>query len=197
MSRLLWPGRPYPLGPTWDGEGVNFALFADNATAVELCLFDAATGEAEKERINLYEKTHQIWHGYIPGLKPGQLYGYRVYGPYEPANGHRYNPQKLLIDPYTKAIASTVKWDDSLFGYDLPSGDDLSMSTTDSAPFAPKSIVVDKGYDWENDRAPDIAYHNTIIYEAHVKGFTQLHPAIPEEIRGTYAAIPPPVTIDY
>src|SRR6201991_1118580 len=197
MSRLLWPGNPYPLGATWDGQGVNFALFADNATQVELCLFDAATGETEKERIRLKEKSHQIWHGYIPGLKPGQLYGYRVYGPYDPSNGHRYNPNKLLIDPYAKALASTVEWDDSLFGYDLPSGDDLRMSETDSAPFAPKSVVIDSNFDWGDDRAPKIPYHQTIIYEAHVKGFTHLHPDLPEEIRGTYAGIAHPVTINY
>jgi glycogen operon protein len=197
MSRLLWPGSPYPLGATWDGNGVNFALFADNATSVELCLFDSALGEQEKIKIKLYEKSHQIWHGYIPGLKPGQLYGYRVHGPYEPANGHRYNPQKLVIDPYAKAIASTVEWDDSLFGYDLLSGDDLSMSTTDSAAFTPKSVVIDQNYNWEDDRSPKIPYHSTIIYEMHVKGFTLLHPDIPEDIRGTYAAISHPVTIAY
>jgi len=197
MSRFIWPGDPYPLGSTWDGRGVNFALFADNATRVELCLFDVPNGAIEKEKIKLYEKTHQIWHAYLPDIQPGQLYGYRVHGPYAPAEGHRYNPQKLLIDPYAKAIASTVEWDDSLFGYDLTIGDDLIMSSTDSAPIAPKSIVVDQRFDWENDALPKIPYHNTIIYEAHVKGFTHLHPGIPEAIRGTYAAIAHPVTIGY
>src|SRR6186713_2339011 len=153
MSRLLWPGRPYPLGPTWDGEGVNFALFADNATAVELCLFDAATGEAEKERINLYEKTHQIWHGYIPGLKPGQLYGYRVYGPYEPENGHRFNPHKLLIDPYAKALSGTIQWHDALFGY-IPGhpNEDLSFNDMDSARYIPRCVVTDPAFDWGTDQ---------------------------------------------
>jgi isoamylase len=197
MSRSVWPGDPYPLGATWDGKGVNFALFADNATRVELCLFDAPNGAIEKEKIELYEKTHQIWHAYLPDIQPGQLYGYRVHGPYAPAEGHRHNPQKLLIDPYAKAIASTVEWDDSLFGYDLATGDDLIMSTTDSAPTAPKSIVVDPYFDWENDTPPDIPYHHTIIFEAHVKGFTHLHPDIPEAIRGTYAAIAHPITIGY
>ena len=187
MSTLLWPGAPYPLGATWDGKGVNFALFADNATGVELYLFNAASGEPETEKIRLYEKSHQIWHGYIPGIQPGQLYGYRVYGPYDPQAGHRFNPRKLLIDPYAKAIASTIQWDDSLFGYDLTSGDDLKASDSDSGFFTPKSIVIDHRYDWEDDRPPKIAYHDSIIYEAHVKGFTKLHPDIPQEIRGTYA----------
>lgn len=197
MSRLLWPGNPYPLGATWDGQGVNFSLFADNATGVELCLFDHPDSQAETERIRFHEKSHQIWHGYLPDLKPGQLYGYRVHGPYDPANGHRYNPNKLLIDPYAKALGSTINWDDSLFGYDLQSGDDLKMSETDSAAFIPKSIVVDQNYDWGNDKPPKIPYHNTIIYEAHVKGFTYLHPGLPEDIRGTYAGIAHPVIINY
>jgi pullulanase/glycogen debranching enzyme len=181
MSRLVWPGEPYPPGATWDGKGVNFALFADNATRVEVCLFDEATGKREAERIKLYEKSDQIWHAYIPDLHPGQLYGYRVYGPYEPAAGHRYNPNKLVIAPYAKAIASTVELDDSLFGYDLKTGDDLAMSATDNAPYIPKCIVVDQSFDWENDRHPKIPYHNTLIYETHVKGFTHLHPAIHQE----------------
>ncbi len=197
MDNLLWPGSPYPLGATWDGQGVNFALFADNAEGVELCLFDSVTGARETGKFKFHEKSHQIWHAYIPGLKPGQLYGYRVTGPYDPANGHRYNPNKLIIDPYTKAIASTVEWDDALFGYDLASGDDRVMSTSDSAPFTPKSVVIDQNYDWENDRAPKIPYYNTIIYETHVKGFTHLHPGIPEDIRGTYAAIAHPITLSY
>ncbi len=197
MSRLVWPGEPYPLGATWDGQGVNFALFADNATGVELCLFNSPNGETETERIVLREKSHQIWHGYVPGMQPGQLYGYRVYGPYDPANGHRYNPNKVVIDPYAKAIASTIEWDDSLFGYDLSSGDDLKMSDTDSAPFVPKSVVINPNFDWKDDHCPKIPYHKTIIYEAHVKGFTHLHPGLPEEIRGTYAGIAHPITIGY
>jgi isoamylase len=197
MGNNIWPGNPYPLGATWDGHGVNFALFADNADGVELCLFNAASGEREFQRYKLYEKTHQIWHAYIPEISPGQLYGYRVYGPYEPSKGHRFNPNKLVIDPYAKAIASTVDWHDSLFGYDVQTGDDLSFSESDSSAYAPKSVVIDPGFDWENDKAPNIAYHNTVIYETHVKGFTRQHPDIPEDMRGTYSALAHPVTIGY
>jgi isoamylase len=191
------PGSPYPLGATWDGKGVNFAIYAANADAVDLCLFDAATGKSETKKVRLIEKSHEIFHAYIPGIKPGQLYGYRVYGPYDPAAGKRFNPNKLLLDPYAKAIASKVDWNDSLFGYDLTAGDDRVFSTTDSAPYTPKSVVIDSRFDWENDRNPKIPYNQTIIYEAHVKGFTQLHPEIPQEIRGTYAAMGHPVTIAY
>jgi glycogen operon protein len=197
MEKTLRPGDAYPLGATWDGQGVNFAIFADNASAVDLCLFDAATGHPEAQRISLYEKSHQIWHGYIPGIRPGQLYGYRMHGPYDAEAGHRFNPNKLLIDPYAKALASKVEWDDSLFGYDLSSPNDDAPSESDSAPFAPKSVVIDSHFDWGNDRPPKIAYQNTIIYEAHVKGFTRCHPEIPEKIRGTYSAIAHPVTIKY
>ena len=193
-----YPGSPYPLGATWDGGGVNFALFADHAENVELCLFDTPDSQAESIRIKLKERTHQVWHVYVPDLKPGQLYGYRVYGPYEPQAGHRYNPFKLLIDPYAKAIAGRIEWNDSLFGYDVTSEEkDLEMSTTDSAPFLPKCVVIDPAFDWEGDRTPRTEYHNMIIYETHVRGFTKQHPDIPEEIRGTYAALAHPVTIDY
>lgn len=194
----VYPGSPYPLGATWDGKGINFAVYADNATAVELCLFSTPADEAEFAKIKLIERSHQIWHAYLPDLKPGQLYGYRVHGPYDPANGHRYNPNKLLIDPYAKAIAGTIDWDDSLFGYEVGHPEeDLSFSETDSAPFIPKSVVVNHEFDWEGDKAPRTPYHLSIIYETHVKGFTQLHPDIPEEIRGTYAALAHPVTINY
>jgi isoamylase len=193
-----YPGEPYPLGATWDGKGVNFALFANGAEGVELCLFDSPEDQSESVRIKLPERTHQVWHIYIPDLKPGQLYGYRVYGPYEPQAGHRYNPFKLLIDPYAKAIAGKIEWSDALFGYDVTSEEkDLSISTTDSAPFLPKCVVVDPAFDWGDDKAPKIEYHNTIIFETHVRGFTKLHPDIPENIRGTYAAIGHPVTIEY
>ena len=144
-------------------------------------------------RIKLIERTHHVWHAYFPGLKPGQLYGYRVHGTYDPQNGHRYNPNKLLIDPYAKAIAGIIDWNDALFGYEVGSPEeDLSFSETDSAPFIPKCVVIDPNFDWEDDRAPKIPYHKSIIYEAHVKGFTKLHPEIPEEIRGTYAAFAHP-----
>ncbi|HMV08864.1 MAG TPA: alpha-amylase family glycosyl hydrolase, partial [Cyclobacteriaceae bacterium] len=194
----IYPGHPYPLGATWDKKGVNFALFAENATEVELCLFDSEKDQKEKHRIKLTERTHQIWHGYIPDLKPGQLYGYRVSGPYEPQNGHRYNPNKLLIDPYAKAVAGIINWDDSLFGYDVNSEEkDLSFSESDSAPFIPKSVVIDDSFDWEDDKAPKTGYHHTIIYEAHVKGLTKQLAGIPENLRGTYAGVGHPKTIEY
>ena len=193
-----YPGNPYPLGATWDGEGVNFALYADNATAVELCLFSSPEDEVESFKIKLVERTHHVWHAYFPEIQPGQLYGYRVHGTYDPQNGHRFNPSKLLIDPYAKAIAGTIYWNDALFGYEVGNPEeDLSFSETDSAPFIPKCVVVDQTFDWGNDKAPKIPYHQSIIYETHLKGFTQLHPEIPKEIRGTYAALAHPVTINY
>lgn len=196
---IVYPGTPYPIGATWDGEGVNFALHSDNATAVELCLFDVEHGEKETKRIFLPEHSHQVWHGYIKGLAPGQLYGFRVHGPYDPVNGHRFNPNKVLIDPYAKAIAGVVEWHESLFGYDFHSADkDLSFNELDSAPYIPKAVVIDdSAYDWEGDKRSRVSYHNSIIYELHVKGFTMLNPEIPEEIRGTYAALAHPVTINY
>jgi glycogen operon protein len=198
LSIVKYPGSPYPLGATWDGEGVNFALFAENATGVELCLFEQQMGATQSVLIRMTERTHQIYHAYLPGIKPGQLYGYRVHGPYDPSNGHRFNPAKLLIDPYTKAIAGTIEWDDSLFGYEVGNADeDLQMSHTDSAPFIPKCVVIDEQFDWQGDKAPKIPYHLSIIYETHVRGFTRLHPGIPEEIRGTYAALAHGASIDY
>jgi isoamylase len=198
MSTLVYPGLPYPLGATWDGEGVNFALFSANATGVELCLFDEANDEDETLKIKLTERTHQTWHVYVPGLKPGQLYGYRVHGPYEPGSGHRFNPNKLLIDPYARAIAGDINWDDSLFAYKVGSEEeDLSYSDSDSASFIPKSVVIDHAFDWEGDKLPRTSYHKSVIYETHVKGFTKLNPEIPEEIRGTYSALAHPATIKY
>jgi glycogen operon protein len=198
MNITIYPGNPYPLGATWDGNGVNFALYAENATGVDLCLFDAAIGKPEATRIKIKEVTHQVWHAYIPDLKPGQLYGYRVYGPYEPENGHRFNPNKVLIDPYAKAIAGRIAWDDALFGYEMGSAEgDTSFNDTDSAPFIPKAVVVDDRFNWEGDRLLKIPYYKTVIYETHVKGFTQQHPDIPEELRGTYAGIAHPVSIKY
>jgi len=194
----IYPGNPFPLGATWDGNGVNFALYADSATGVTLSLFNTPTDEAESAKIKMTERTHNVWHVYVPGTRPGQLYGYRVDGPYEPENGHRFNANKVLIDPYAKAIAGTIDWNDALFGYEIGNQDeDLSFSELDSAAFLPKSVVVDNSFDWGNDRAPKIPYHQTIIYETHVKGFTKLHPDIPENIRGSYAAIGHPVTIKY
>lgn len=193
-----FPGKPYPLGATYDDKGVNFALFAENATAVELCLFNSTKDESEISRIPVLEHTHHVWHVYLPDVKPGQLYGYRIHGPFQPEAGHRFNPNKLLIDPYAKAIAGTIAWHDALFGYKI--GDealDLSMEETDSAPFLPKCVVANHEFDWEDDKPLKIPYHKSIIYELHVKGFTKLHPDIPEEIRGTYAGLAHPVTIKY
>ena len=198
MNTIVYPGSPYPLGATLDATGVNFALFSENATAVELCLFNSIDDETEAVRIKVTERSHHIWHVFVPNLKAGQLYGYRVYGPYEPHNGHRFNPNKLLIDPYAKAISGVIEWHDALFAYELGNPqEDLSFSGSDSAPFVPKSVVVDSSYNWEGDTLPKVPYHKSIIYEAHVKGFTKLHPEIPEDIRGTYAGLAHPVTINY
>ncbi|MDB5126987.1 glycogen debranching protein GlgX [Mucilaginibacter sp.] len=198
MVKKIYPGKPYPLGATWDGKGVNFALFAENATGVELCLFDGEGSDQTEERIHIAERTHQVWHCYLPGIGPGQLFGYRVIGDYDPASGHRFNANKLLIDPYAKAISGIVDWHDSLFGYEVGHPDeDMSFSETNSAPFAPKCVVTDNDFDWEGDQPPRTPYHQSIIYEMHVKGFTQQHPDIPDEIRGTYAAIGHPVVIKY
>ncbi len=184
-----WPGKPYPLGATWDGNGVNFALFSENATGVELCLFDQ-DGKREGARIRLLERTNQVWHGYVPGLAPGQRYGYRVQGPYEPGNGHRFNPAKLLLDPYAKAIDGTLEWSDALFGYRIGDASaDLSRDDRDSAASLPKCVVVDSAYDWEGDRLLAIPWHETVIYEAHVKGLTQRNRLVPEALRGTYAGL--------
>src|SRR5690349_15936096 len=172
MNTIVYPGNPFPLGATWDGHGVNFALYAENATGVDLCLF-APDEEIESVKIRLKERSHHVWHAYLPDAVPGLLYGYRVFGPYEPANGHRFNPNKLLIDPYAKAVAGTIQWHDALFGYEVGHPDeDLSFSYIDSAPYIPKSVVVDPYFDWEGDQAPNIPYYKTIIYETHVKGFT-------------------------
>ena len=194
----VYPGSPFPLGATWNGNGVNFALYAENATGVELCLFNSPEEKAESIKIKIEERTHHVWRIYIPGLMPGQLYGYRVHGPYEPQYGHRFNPNKFLIDPYAKAISGTIRWHDSLFGYEVGHPDaDLSFSTVDSAPFMPRSVVINPTFDWEEDKFPRIPYHKTIIYEVHVKGFTKLHSQIPENIRGTYSALAHPSVINY
>src|SRR5215207_6800335 len=194
----VWPGQPYPLGATWDGAGVNFALFSENATAVELCLFDAADPWQESHRIRLTEHTDQVWHAYLPEVRPGQLYGYRVHGPYEPQAGHRFNPAKLLLDPYAKAIDGTVNWDDSVFGYTLGGErEDLAADERDSAPYVPKCVVVDPAFSWGRDEAPRTPWHKTLIYEAHVKGFTKLHPGVPERLRGTYAGLAHPAALEH
>lgn len=191
----VWPGRPYPLGAVYDGKGVNFALFSDNAYGIDLCLFDDQNKET---RIKVNERTHNQWHVYLPGIKPGQKYGYRVHGPYEPQKGIRFNPNKLLIDPYAKALDGMVQWDDALFGY-LPGMDDdeAAYNESNSAPFVPKCLVVDDYFDWENDQRLNIPLHETIIYETHVKGFTKLAAHIPENIRGTFAGMAHSESIEY
>ena len=190
-----WPGNPYPLGALYNGTGVNFSLFSEHASGVDLCLFDAFGRET---RIKIEERTHGSWHIYLPGIKPGQQYGYRVYGPYEPQNGYRFNPNKLLIDPYAKAINGTIKWNNSLFGYDMKHKNaDLSFSRTNSAPFIPKCVVVDRVFDWQNDSLLNIPLHELIIYELHVKGFSQLFENIPKAMAGKYAAISHPESIKY
>lgn len=191
-------GSPYPQGATFDGEGTNFALFSDAAEWVELCLFDRSEDAAESRRIRIRERTNGVWHIYLPEVKPGQLYGYRVYGPYEPEKGLRFNPNKLLLDPYAKSIGRDLTWDDALFGYTIGHEDgDLSFDERDSAPFAPLAIVTNPAFDWEGDKSPGIVWHNTIIYEAHVRGLTMRHPEVPGHLRGTYAAIGSQPIIDY
>jgi glycogen operon protein len=194
----VWPGKPYPLGATWDGQGVNFALFSEHATAVDLCLFDGPKHAKESLRIRLEERTDQIWHVYIPGLWPGQHYGYRVHGPYAPEEGHRFNPAKLLIDPYAKSIAGTIEWSDAMFGYRI--GDpqaDLSIDPRDNAANVPKCVVIDPAFSWGGDTQLKTPWDKTVIYELHVKGFTARHPNVPESMRGTYAALTTPAVLDY
>ncbi|NNB22623.1 glycogen debranching protein GlgX, partial [Pseudomonas fragi] len=182
-------GLPFPLGATWDGLGVNFALFSANASKVELCLFDAA-GEVELERIELPEYTDETFHGYLPDAHPGQVYGYRVYGPYEPENGHRFNHHKLLIDPYAKQLVGELKWSEALFGYTIGHPDaDLSFDERDSAPFVPKCKVVDPAHTWGHDRRLSVPWERTIFYEAHVRGISMRHPAVPDALRGTFAGL--------
>ncbi|MDP3919425.1 MAG: glycogen debranching protein GlgX [Candidatus Omnitrophota bacterium] len=186
----IWPGKPYPLGATWDGNGVNFAIFSENAEKVALCLFESSEASNEAHRIPLKERTHWIWHCYIPGLKPGQLYGYRVYGRYAPKEGHRFNGHKVLLDPYAKVIGRRVDWRDEMFGYKLDGArKDLTMDRRDNAAYAPLAAVINPEFDWGCDKRLRIPWHETIIYELHVKGFSKLHPQIPEHLRGTYAGL--------
>ena len=186
----VWPGQPYPLGATWDGAGVNMALFSEFATQVELCLFDQADATTESERITLRERTDQVWHGYFPDMLPGQLYGYRVHGSYNPSAGHRFNVNKLLFDPYAKAVGRGASWDHSLFGYTIGHPElDLSFDARDSGAFAPLAMVVDSAFTWADDRHPCRPWHETFIYELHIKGFTQKMPGVPERFRGTYPGV--------
>ncbi len=185
----VWPGKPYPLGATWDGEGVNFSLFSEHADRVELCLFDPK-GRREVERVAMRWHTDLIWHCYLPEARPAWLYGYRVYGPYDPKKGLRFNHYKLLLDPYARHVVDTVKWTDALFGYRIGSPrEDLSMDRRDSAPAMPKCRVIDGAFSWADDRPPRTPWHDTIIYELHVKGFTQRNHEIPPHLRGTYAGL--------
>ncbi len=189
-SVRVWPGQPYPLGATWNGVGVNFALFSAHATRVELCLFDSAQAERESVRIDLPEHTDMVWHGFLPDGRPNQLYGFRVHGPYEPAHGHRFNANKLLMDPYAKAVARPIQWADELFGYTVGAdAGDLSFDPRDSAARAPLAAVVDPAFSWGDDRRLRTPWHNTVIYEMHVRGFTMRHPDIPEHLRGSYEAL--------
>ncbi|KAB8146004.1 glycogen debranching protein GlgX [Chloroflexia bacterium SDU3-3] len=197
MTSIL-PGDPYPLGATWDGQGVNFALFAEHATGVELCLFDSPESPTETVRIPIGSQTDQVWHVYVPGIGPGQLYGYRVSGPYDPFHGLRFNQHKLLVDPYAKALTGDIAWHDAVFAYPIgaPEGDMLP-DQRESAPHMPRCVVVDPAFDWGNDAAPRTPLHESIIYELHVKGFTKLHPEVPANLRGTYAGLGHAAAIAY
>ncbi|MEE6387658.1 MULTISPECIES: glycogen debranching protein GlgX [Microbacterium] len=192
MSREVWPGSAYPLGATFDGQGTNFALFSEGAERVELCLFDA---DGTETRVPLTEVDAFVWHGYLPTVQPGQRYGYRVHGPYDPAQGQRFNPNKLLLDPYAKAVAGEIDWGQSLFGYDF--GDPDSRNDDDSAAAMAKGVVVSPFFEWGGDRPLKTPYAETVIYEAHVKGLTQRHPEVPEELRGTYAGIAHPAVVEH
>ena len=189
----IWPGQPYPLGASFSGVGTNFSLFSSAAERVELCLFDSSGVET---RVDLPEATALCWHGYVPDVLPGQRYGYRVHGPYDPANGLRCRPSKLLIDPYAKAVDGAVDWDESLFEYRFGKPDELT-NEDDSAAHVPKGVVINPYFEWESDRSPRTPWHETVLYEVHVKGFTMTNPRIPEEFRGTYAGLAHPASIEY
>ena len=192
-SRLR-EGHPSPLGATWNGLGVNFSLFSANATKVELCLFDDS-GETELERIELPEYTNEVFHGYLPDARPGTIYGYRVHGPYDPENGHRFNPNKLLLDPYAKSVVGQIEWNPALFGYKMETGDDLSFDDRDSAPYNLKARVIDGAFSWGDDRPPLFGFDRTVIYEAHVRGLTQLNPELSENLRGTFRGLTDPAVV--
>jgi glycogen operon protein len=197
MPTTVLPGRPFPQGASWDGTGTNFALFSENAESVELCLFDDANS-TEVERIRMPEQSVKVWHCFLPGVQPGQLYGYRVYGPYDPERGFRFNPNKLLIDPYAKAIAGKVDWNAPIFPYQFGGEDpDLTMDENDSAAGMPKCVVVNPYFDWDTDRPPRTPLSASVIYEVHVKGFTKCHPEVPEPFRGTYAGLASRPAVEY
>src|ERR1700687_6151737 len=193
-----WPGRPYPLGATWDGAGVNFALFSEHATKVELCLFEDADADKEAKRIELSDHTDQVGHAYLPDAQPGQLYGYRVHGPYEPERGHRFNPNKLLVDPYAKALAGRLVWSDAHFGYRTGHARaDLSLDRRDNARGMPTAVVIDETVPPRPENAARIPWDETIIYEAHVKGLTWLRDDVPAEWRGTFRGLSARPVIDH
>ena len=200
---MLGAGKPYPLGATWDGSGVNFALFSEHATRVELCLFDRPEHHSEASRVELAETTDQVWHGYLDNVRPGQIYGYRVYGPYDPDAGLRFNPNKVLFDPYSRAVGRSMRWRDEVFGFPAVDGQPTSegapshFDERDSARYAPLGVVTEDQFDWEDDAHPDIPLTESVIYELHVKGFTKLQPGIPEAIRGTYAGLASPPAIEH
>jgi isoamylase len=195
MSHQVWPGSPFPLGAAFDGRGTNFSLFTDSAEHVELCLFD---DDGVEERLNLSEFTAACWHGYVPGVGPGTRYGYRVHGPHDPQHGQRFNSSKLLLDPYARAITGDVNWDEAVYGYSWGAREaDLSRNDADSAPFVPRGVIVDDQFDWGDDHHPRTPWHETMIYEAHVRGFTKLHPTIPRNLRGTYAGLATPDAIEH
>jgi isoamylase len=199
-SARAWIGAPFPLGPHWDGQGVNFSLLSEHATAVEVCLFAHPDDPYETERVPLPERTGHVWHGYIPELGPGQVYGYRVYGPYRPEVGLRFNPAKLLIDPYARAIHGRLDYSGPIYGSDPEAGsraDDHDRGSRDDAPSMPRCVVIDPAFDWEDDAAPRVPWGETIIYETHVKGFSRLFPEVLQELRGTYLGLAQPATIDY
>jgi isoamylase len=194
----VWPGNPFRLGATWDGEGVNFALFSAHAERVELCLFDSATDAVESSRVVLHDRTGDVWHAYLPDVRPGQHYGYRVYGPYAPSRGQRFNPNKLLLDPYARAVNGRIRWDDAVFGYQI--GDpaaDASFSQVDSAAQVPKCVVIDTAFSWGGDQPPRTPWSRSVIYECHVKGLTARHPGVPEHLRGTYLGLATDPILDH
>jgi len=197
MARAILPGKPYPQGATWDGTGVNFSIYSEGANHVELCLFDDPQG-SQSRTIPIRESTGHVWHCYVPGIRLGQYYGFRIHGPHDPEKGLRFNPAKLLIDPYAKALAGRVDWNAPVFGYELGNPDtDLRMDEQDDASAIPKGVVIAADFDWGNDRPPLTPLHDSVLYEVHVKGFTARHPKIPEELRGTYAGLTHPVIIDH
>ena len=194
----VWPGRPHPLGATWDGEGVNFALFSENADAVQLCLYDDESSGEPTATVTMPERTDNVWHVYLPDVRPGALYGYRVDGPYDPQRGHRFNANKLLIDPYAKAVSGPIRWSDDLFGYTIGDPEeDLSFDRRDSAGAMPKCLVVDPAFTWDDDRSPTTPWNQTVIYETHVRGMTLRHPGVPEHLRGTYLGLASDPVIDH